>query len=93
MKRILILPSFGRSIKTLTPSEKKQLAMGLNAFKDFVFAGKASFGIRLKKINHDKYEFRVGIRLRVIVKEENDILYLVLVGNHDEVKRYLRNFR
>ena len=58
-----------------------------------MLSGEAPQGLGFKKINHDKYEFRVDIRLRVIVKAENDDYYLVLAGNHDEVKRYLRHFR
>jgi len=50
-------------------------------------------GLGFKKINHDKYEFRVGLRLRVIVKVEADKYYLVLVGSHQDIKRYLNKFR
>ena len=50
-------------------------------------------GFGFKKINHDKYEFRIDIRLRVVVKVEGEDYYLVLAGNHDEVKRYLRRRR
>ena len=91
MKKILILPSFERSIAHLTPPEKKQLAKCLSAFNNFVLTGKYSSGVRAKKIDYDKYEFRIGIRLRMIVKEEDGIFYLVLVGSHDEVRRYLRH--
>lgn len=93
MKKIIVLPSFERSIKKLTPQEKKQLAESLEAFNLFLLSGQAPFGFRFKKINYDKYEFRVDIRLRVIVKVENEDFYLVLVGSHDEVKRYLRQYR
>ncbi len=93
MKRVLVLPSFERSIKKISQLEKKQLVKGLELFNQFLLSGDAPFGFRLKKINSDKYEFRVGIRLRVIVKEEGDIFYLVLVGSHDGIRRYLKNFR
>lgn len=93
MKRILILPSFERSIKKLTPPEKKQTAKSLEAFNTFLVTGRAPFGFRFKKINHDKYEFRIDIRLRVLVKTEDDTFYLVFAGNHDQIKRYLKNFR
>ena len=93
MKKISILPSFERSVKKLTSKEKEHLAKSLETFNNFLLTGKAPSGFRFKKINHDKYEFRIDIRLRVVMKEEGDIFYLVLVGNHDEVKRYLQNFR
>jgi mRNA-degrading endonuclease RelE of RelBE toxin-antitoxin system len=93
MKRVLILPSFERSLKRLTPQDRKKLSHSLEAFNSFLLSGDLPQGLGFKKINHDKYEFRADIRLRVIVKVENDDYCLVLAGNHDEVKRYLRNFR
>ena len=93
MKRISLLPSFERSVKKLTTQDKKRIAQSLEAFNSFLISGEAPSGFRFKKINHDKYEFRADIRLRVIVKAEGDIYYLVLAGSHDEVRRYLRHFR
>lgn len=93
MKKLFILPSFERSIKNLTPQEQENLAKGLELFNNYLLAGKSSFGFRLKKINHDKFEFRIDIRLRVILKKDKDVYYLVLVGDHNEIRRYLRNFR
>ncbi|MFH1259202.1 MAG: hypothetical protein ABII74_05240 [Elusimicrobiota bacterium] len=93
MKKILILSSFERSIKKLTPGEKNQLSKSLELFNSFLVSGEAAYGFRFKKIDHDKYEFRVDLRLRVIVKVDGNNYYLVLAGSHDEVKRYLRNFR
>ena len=93
MKRILILPSFERSVKKLTHQDKDNLAESLEKFNLFLLSGETPAGLGFKKINHDKYEFRVDIRLRVVVKVEGEDYYLVLVGNHDEVKRYLRHYR
>ena len=93
MKRILILPSFERSVKKLTRQDKDNLAESLESFNLFLLSGEAPAGFGFKKINHDKYEFRVDIRLRVVVKIEGGDYYLVLAGNHDEVKKYLRHHR
>ena len=93
MKRILILPSFERSVKKLIPLSKKKLAQSLEEFNTFLVSGEMPAGFGFKKINHDKYEFRVDIRLRVIVKVEGEDYYLVLAGNHDEVKKHLRRYR
>ena len=93
MKRILVLPSFERSVKKLTRHDKSNLADGLESLNIFLLSGEAPAGFGFKKINHDKYEFRVDARLRVILKTDGDDYYLVLVGNHDAVKRYLRHYR
>ena len=93
MRRIVVLPSFERGVKKLTHQAQRQLAKSLERFNEFFQSGQFPQGFGFKKINHDKYEFRVDIRLRVVLKEEDDVFYLVLVGDHDDVKRYLRDFR
>lgn len=91
MKQILILPSFERSIKKLTVQEKKLLSKSLEQFNSFLISGQVPAGFGFKKINHDKYEFRVDIRLRVVVKVDGGDYYLVLVGNHEDIRRYLKS--
>ncbi len=93
MKRILILSSFERSVKKLTPLDKKKLAQSMEKLNSFLILGEMPVGLGFKKINHDKYEFRVDIRLRVVVKVEGEDCYLVLTGNHDEVRKYLRRYK
>ena len=93
MKSIIPLSSFERSLKKLTSQEKNLLAKSLEIFNEFALSSKAPFGFRFKKINHDKYEFRVDIRLRVVVKRTDEAFYLILVGDHDTIRRYLKTFR
>ncbi len=93
MKSIVILPSFERSLKKLSALERKQTAESLEAFNSMLFTGHCPVGLGFKKINHDKYELRATIRIRVVIKSDGDTYYLVLVGNHDEVRRYLREYR
>ncbi|MDD5567600.1 MAG: hypothetical protein PHY88_00060 [Candidatus Omnitrophica bacterium] len=93
MKQIIPLSSFERAAKKLSSFDQSQLADSLEDFNNFVITGQAPVGFGFKKINHDKYEFRVGLRLRIVVKLEGNIYYLVLAGSHDEVKRYLRKYR
>ncbi len=93
MKYIVSLPSFDRDIKKFKQEKKERLKNALEAFNHFVATGKRAFGFRFKKINKNKFEFRVDIRLRVVTKLQGNTFYLVKAGNHDEVKRYLRRFR
>lgn len=93
MKRVFALSSFERSVKKLNPADKKKLLESLEALNLFILDGVLPTGFGFKKINHDKYEFRVDIRLRIVIKVDGGDYYLVLVGSHDEVRRYLRHFR
>ena len=91
MKKIVILPSFERSIRRFTPAEKDRLVVALEKFNDFLVTGCISSGLGFKKIRHDIFEFRIDIRLRVIVKDEGDVLYMALAGSHEDIKRYLKS--
>ncbi len=93
MKIIKILPSFERSLKKLSFRDKTNLKETLGQFNDFLVSGILPPGLGFKKINHDKYEIRVDIRIRIIVKIEKEYVYLVLAGSHDDVRRYLRDSR
>lgn len=93
MKRVVILPSFARTFKKLDVVAGGKVVASLEQFNAFLASGQVSAGLGFKKINHDKYEFRVDMRLRIVMKLEKDIFYLALVGNHDAIRKYLRNFR
>jgi len=93
MIQVKILPSFQRCVKKLTQHEKMRLANGLHKLNAFIATGETTAGFSFKKINHDKYEFRIDARLRVIIKKETDVYWLVLVGGHSKVSQYLHRFR
>ena len=93
MKEIIVLPSFDRSIKKLSPNERQKLTEGLEKFNHFLLTGEFSAGFGFKKINHNKYEFRVSIQRRVVFKQEGGAIYLVLAGSHDEIRKYLKKYR
>ena len=93
MKSIVPLASFERCFKKLDPQAKGKLKDALEKFNGFILSGNPFKGLGFKKINHDKFEFRVDIHLRVVVKIEQDVCYLVLIGNHDDIRKYLKQYR
>ena len=92
MRIIKVLPSFERSLKRLPFTAKKKVKKTLKQLNDFLITGTLPKGLGLKKINKDKYEIRVDISLRIIIKMEREDIYLVLIGSHEDIKRYLKEF-
>ena len=90
MKRVLVLPSFEKAASDLQPAARRALAASLEMFNRFLQSDELPHGLRLKKIGHDTYEFRVDIKLRVIIKVDHNDYYLVLVGSHDDIRRHLK---
>lgn len=61
-----------------------------NLIKEYVRSGKASFGLRIKNLHQGIYEGRLNDRLRVVwVKEEGAVTF-ALLGNHEEVRRFIK---
>ena len=93
MRLVKPLPSFERSVKGLNFREKKKLVRSLELFNNFLVTGEIPTGLYFKKIDKNKWEFRIDIQLRVIVKQEKNTFYLVLAADHNKVRNYLRRFR
>ena len=90
MKKVVTLPSFNLSVHKLTRQEQERVAESLEKFSQFVYSSQISHGLGLKKLDHSLYEFRAGIRVRVVVESSANTYYLIMAGDHDDVKRYLR---
>ena len=68
----------------------------LDTLKGFLSALQAEeipAGYGFKKINGDKYEIRVDIRTRIAMKAEGQTLVCHVIGDHEHIKRYLREYR
>ena len=91
MKRVFPLATFERMARKLVGPEKEALRDGLRNFNQFLVTGALVPGLGYKKIAESKFEFRVGLKLRVLVKMEGENYYLAFLGNHDDIKRYLKN--
>jgi mRNA-degrading endonuclease YafQ of YafQ-DinJ toxin-antitoxin module len=47
-------------------------------------------GLGVRKLSASYFEIRVGLDLRLVFQNQADCLLFVMVGNHDEVRRFLR---
>ena len=48
-------------------------------------------GIGLRKLRDDWYEVRVGRKLRLLFENTREALVFEFLGDHDEVKNFLKN--
>jgi mRNA-degrading endonuclease YafQ of YafQ-DinJ toxin-antitoxin module len=47
-------------------------------------------GLGIRKLTGNFFEIRVGLDIRLVFQNRTDCLLLVMAGNHDEVRRFLR---
>ncbi len=45
----------------------------------------------LKNLRENYWEIRVNVKDRIIFTLEKDKVAFIIVGNHDEIKKFLRN--
>jgi hypothetical protein len=59
--------------------------------KAYLKTQNASYGLRIKKIGPKTYEARVTDKIRIVWVKDSDYIYFVLLGSHDEVRRFIKN--
>ncbi len=87
--------SFEKSFKRLSPQRQKKVKEAIQDFLDFLDK-KISLkrGLGLKNLQGDYWEFRSGIKDRIIIEGlgSGEIIFW-LVGNHDEIRRFIKSRR
>ena len=85
-------PSFDRSAKSLAPSEKSDVKDAAYQLIDVLSKDRQIHqGLGLKRLRGNFWEARKGIKARILFRWTGDLIEFVLAGNHDDVKRFLKN--
>ncbi len=84
---------FQKQIKKLHKIEKDKIINALNEFITALERKELPNGLGFKKINHDKYEIRIGLKTRAVMKLEQDTFVLLRIGSHNEIERFLSSYR
>ena len=90
--RIEFKPSFDRSIKTLNPHDKEEIKRVVAHLIDILSVDKPLHeGLGLKRLQGHYWEVRKGLKARIIFRWQKDLVEFVLVGDHGDVKKFLRS--
>ncbi len=85
-------PSFERSIKSFHPPEKDEVKEATGQLIDVLSKDRQIHqGLGLKRLMGDYWEVRKGIKVRILFRWKGDLIEFVLAGNHDDIKRFLKN--
>jgi len=84
-------PSFDRSVKSLHGREKEEVkAVAMQAIDILSQDRLIHKGIGLKRLKGDFWEIRKGLKARILFRWQGDLVEFVLAGDHNDIKRYLR---
>lgn len=83
-------PSFDRRFKKLTPQRQQKARTAIEAILAYLDRrGPLAPGLGLKNFQGDYWEIRVDLHDRIIF-ELTDCVTFWLVGNHDEIRRFMK---
>lgn len=84
-------PSFVNIFKKLDPLRKKQIIEAIEALKVVLGSKQSIEGLGLKRLSKDLWEMRSSLKDRIAFNFKNDVITFVVVGNHDDIQKYLKN--
>lgn len=90
--KINIKPSFERIYKKLPHSEKSQIDEKIIELFDYYNKDVIFSGLRVRKMGgKDNYfEIDTASNRRILIRKQKDLIELITYGNHDEIRRFLR---
>lgn len=85
-------PSFDKSVKSLHGREKDEVKQAAMQTIDILSQDRIIYkGIGLKRLKGDYWEIRKGLKARILFRWEGDLVEFVLAGDHNDIKRYMKN--
>ena len=89
---IFLNPRFHAGLDKLTDGEVERVEAALRVIPDCFGHPHAHSGISIRRLRKNVFECRAGLKLRLLFRENKGRLEFFLVGDHDEVQAWLRNF-
>ncbi len=90
--KIIIKPSFERIYKKLPHSEKNQIDEKITELFNYYDKDVLVSGLRVRKMGgKDSYfEIDTASNRRILIRKQKDLIELIAYGNHDEIRRFLK---
>lgn len=82
--------AFQRAYQALEPPRQHRVEKALRQLALLYAEHQRPFGLGLKSLKPGIWEIRAGLGDRVLFRRQGDVVELLLVGNHDEIIRILR---
>ncbi len=97
MKKFIYKKEFLRAFDSYKEAEKELIIMAEKQIRHYYLKQTAPYGLRIKKLfenNKGKtFEARVSDKIRLLYVESKEMVVFAFLGNHDEVRRYMKSFR
>lgn len=97
MKKFLYKKAFLKTFDIYNESEKELVISADKQIRHFYLKQKAPYGLRIKKLfergEEKTFEARVSGKIRLLYVESKELLVFAFLGNHEQVRRYIKSFK
>ena len=90
--KINIKPSFEKIYKKLPHSEKSQVDEKIIELFNYYNKEVLFSGLRVRKMSGKEHYFEIDTasNRRILIRKQKDLIELIAYGNHDEIRRLLK---
>jgi len=91
MKDVRIDQRLLTSLRQLATAERREIGGAIASTQKAFGSPPAHSGAGVRKLKGSWYEMRVGLARRLIFRECDDCLSFEFMGDHDDVRRFLKS--
>jgi len=84
-------PSFLRCFNKLDSLRKQKVSEAIKALIELYNTGLNPKGLGFKRLRKNLWEIRSSLTDRLLFTISDEVITFVVVGNHDEIRRYLKS--
>ena len=88
--KFVALPGFQRGFDRLPKHLQEKTWYQLETFAEHLGSPIKPKSLRLKKLPDNNFEISINMDLRILFQLRGDAIVLALLGDHEDVRRYLR---
>ncbi len=93
MLRVVLSPSALSALRKLEPEVHAAVVGTLSRVPAAFGRPHAHLGIGLRQLRPNLYEARTGLGLRIVLQRYGEFLVVKVIGDHDEIRAYLKGKR
>lgn len=84
-------PQFRRGARQLSEDQRRQAAEATGLLREKFGHPHRHSGLGIRRLGANHFEFRVGRDLRIVFELHGNRAEFAMIGNHDDVRRFLKN--
>jgi len=82
-------PAFNKRYDDLSSARQAKVIHAIEQLAQAFQTGQRPQGLGLRKLRHEFWEIRLGLEDRILFRLKGDLIELVMLGSHEEIRRVL----